>query len=332
MKAPLKASDWWSYKIPPLLAIAYCALSLESRPRGFMQTGVEIGLYLLAIIGIAGFGHVFLDAFDVEEDRLLGKPNLWAPLDNFRRALLIVLLLAAAWIPFLFLPIGRAGLSLVGLQFLSFVLYAVPPIRLKGRGLAGAAADAMYAHALPAMWTWILFSRISGARAQWWPPVLIGTWALAVGMRHMLQHQALEVANDRRAGVATYAATRGIEAAHSLIMRVLLPLEVASFLLLLAIVSVRIPVVAAGFVLFLLWHLIRARSAPAGESAVVRSFILSRFYEKWLPLLVLAGLALNDPAWLVVLVMHAAVFRGAPRGERGAARYAAARGSVTAVP
>jgi 4-hydroxybenzoate polyprenyltransferase len=186
----------------------------------------------------------------------------------------------------------------------------------------------MYAHALPTLWTWILFSNFSRASVPGWFPFVLGGWALAVGIRHLLQHQALEAESDRRAGVRTYAVRYGSAAAQSLIVRVVFPLEALSFVSLLVVIGTRIPVVAAGFVLFLLWHFVKARRAASDteRSFVVRTFILSRFYEKWLPLLILAGISLRDPTWLVLLLVHAGLFRGAPRGERGAARYAAAHG------
>src|ERR1035437_5503778 len=140
MRAPLKASGWWNYKIPPMLAVAYYAVANAHHPPKVAATLAAIGTYLIAAIGIAGFGHVYLDAFDVEEDRFLGKANLWDPLGIPARFAIVALLLALSWLPWLALPVGRAGLALIALEFAMFILYATPPVRLKDRGFFGITA------------------------------------------------------------------------------------------------------------------------------------------------------------------------------------------------
>jgi hypothetical protein len=323
MQAPLKASGWWNYKIPPMLAVAYFALA--SAPRALDSSRVElyIALYLVAVVGMAGFGHVLLDAFDVEEDRLLGKANLWAPLSPAGRITVIVLLLAASWLPWLVLPAGKTGIALVTLEFVFFALYAVPPIRLKERGFPGIVADSMYAHVLPALWTWIPFSVISGARVPSWFPIAMGIWALFVGMRHLLQHQVIQIDSDRSANARTHAVRRGREATLSLIVTKVLPLEMLSFIAMALAMASHAPAVAVGFVAYLSWQAFKLRfiwlakfnivgsMQQAERSTVVGTLVMSRFYERWLPLLLLGTLAYRQPAFLPLLLLHLLVFQDA---------------------
>src|SRR5688500_12089664 len=104
----LKSDRWWSWKIPPMLAFGYFGLlsgPFDPLPGQFLR---HIALFLIAAIGIAGFGHLFTDVFDVEEDRIRGQANLWADSRPLQRWALLAILIAASWIPWLFIPIGRA--------------------------------------------------------------------------------------------------------------------------------------------------------------------------------------------------------------------------------
>ena len=321
MQAPLKASGWWNYKIPPLLGVAYYALASAPAQPAFADVAWLLLAWLAAVIGIAGFGHVLLDAFDVEEDRLLGKSNLWAPLSNAGRVALLVLLLAASWLPWLVLPAGTIVLALVALEFVMFFLYAVPPVRLKERGLPGILADAMYAHALPALWTWIPLSIIAGNRTFGPFPVVLGIWSFSVGVRHLMQHQAIQLDSDRVANARTYAVRRGRRATLATVMKRVMPLEAVAFVLLLAVVSSSVPLLAAGFAVYATWQVFKfrflwiarpslARNTPQWDRVTIAgTLLLTRFYERWLPLLLLLTLVSRSPSYLPLLFIHLIVFR-----------------------
>lgn len=303
-----------------MLAVAYYALLASPRPPAFPKILVALTLYIVAVVGIAGFGHLYLDIFDVGEDRLLGKSNLWAPLATSARLILVVALLAMSILPWMLLPLGQIGAALIGLEFLMFVLYATPPIRLKERGFPGIMADSMYAHTLPALWTWIPFSHLSGFTAPLWVPALIAVWAFTLGMRHLLQHQVIQLESDAKANAQTAAVRCGREAALSIIVRRLLPLEFSTFAALTVVIGFRSILVPIGFAAYVLWEAFKmrfiwmARLNPIGSisdadrSTVVGTLVLTRFYERWLPVLVLAGLASIERTYLLLLVIHLAVF------------------------
>lgn len=316
MSGPFKAAEWWSYKIPPMLAVAYFVLAAAPRTPHIPEIWSSFALYILAVTAIASFGHFLTDAFDVEEDRVLGKRNLWAPMSPVARTILLAVLFLAAWLPWFGMPGGLVLLALIALQFLMFFLYAAPPVRLKERGLPGIAADAMYAHMLPALWTLVPFSGIAGVRAPWWLIAFLAAWSLAVGMRHLLQHQVAQLDSDRKARVRTFAVRNGREATFRLIVHPILQLEIVTFAALLIVIGAEFFFVPLCFMVFVAFRLVRSRADLAGlrvpddESLSLHlgTLILSRFYERWLPLLVLAGLSWRDPSYVVLLVLHIALF------------------------
>ena len=302
-----------------MLAFGYFGLlSANSLPPVDRVLG-QIVLFLIAVIGIAGFGHVFTDMFDVEEDRIRGQPNLWADSGSWRRVALLSALIAASWLPWIFIPIGRTGLILVAAEFLMFALYAVPPVRLKNRGLAGIVADGMYAHALPALWTWLPFAHLSGARAPVSTGVVIGAWGISVGIRELMHHQAIDADRDRKVGATTYGVRRGRTHLMGLLRRLVLPAEVVTFAMLLGVMTPTSALPAAGFAIYMIWSFVKVRGfwiepvnlfpPDSDDSATILARrVLSPFYYGWLPLLLLAGLAIRNPAYLLVALLHLALF------------------------
>jgi UbiA prenyltransferase family protein len=320
VRAPLKASGWWNYKIPPMLAVAYYAVASAPHPPRISALLAAIGTYLAAVVGIAGFGHVYLDAFDVEEDRVLGKTNLWTPLRTPARFAIIALLLLLSWLPWLALPIGRGGVALIAMEFALFILYATPPIRLKDRGMFGITADALYAHVVPSLWTWIVFSRLSGSVASAWFLVGLVTWTLTVGMRHLLQHQVIQFQSDSVAGARTFAVRHGREKTLRLIVRGILPAEIVAFAMLMMVMSRAAPLAGIGFGIFAAWQLLKirflwvgrfnvmGRLADADRATMAGTLIMSRYYERWLPLLILVSVAIQDHAYVLLLLSHVLAF------------------------
>lgn len=303
-----------------MLALAYYALLSGSLPpvRDTLFLG---GVFLIAVIGIAGFGHVFLDIFDVDEDRLRGQHNTWHEASHTRRSLTLIALLAASWTPWLFIPIGQPGIALVVAEFLMFALYAIPPVRLKERGFPGIVADSMYAHVLPALWTWIPFAHFSGAATPAWFGVMTAVWALVVGMRELLYHQALDAKTDSVARVGTYGAQRGRSEAMSVVLNRLLPLEIVTFALFLGALSAKAPLVAIGFAVYLPWTIwkinrlwlqpvdVFGQASVDDKVTVICRRILSPFYFVWMPLLLVIAISVRDPSYTVLLVIHIALFR-----------------------
>lgn len=302
-----------------MLAMAYYALLGGALPP-LRETLFQFAVFLIAVIGIAGFGHVFLDIFDGDEDRIRGQHNTWTEASHARRYLTIAALFAASWIPWVFIPIGRFGIILVVAEFLMFALYAVPPVRLKERGFPGIMTDSLYAHVLPALWTWIPFAHLTLADTPLWFGLMAATWAFVVGIRELMFHQAVDARTDRAAHVNTYGARRGRAELMSQVDR-LIPLELVAFALLVGALSVRTPLVAIGLALYLPWSVWKVRylwlqpvnvfdqSKIDERVTIICRRILSPFYFVWMPLLLVTALSLRDLSYAILLVLHVAIFR-----------------------
>jgi 4-hydroxybenzoate polyprenyltransferase len=310
----VRASEWWDHKLAPILATAYAtACVLHER---LLPAAPDLALALLALACGGAYVSLLNDVTDVEVDRAAGKRNRAAG----RRARTLGLLAAsigAGWAIVLLrwhddqrLLIFYAG------AWLAFTLYSLPPIRLKARGLPGALADGAGAHLFPHLFVAaVVFARSEPSGHQAWF-VLVGVWAAALGLRGALVHQLRDLAADRAAGVATFAA-RHPRGAQRVGAFVAFPVEAAAFCAL-AIYGHN-AIMGAAAAVYLIVE--RARTARWGAALLVVGpprpdrdyrFILFELYESLYPLSYLALAALRAPADAVVLVAHVVLFRRVP--------------------
>jgi hypothetical protein len=318
-----------------MLATAYLAIAAAPVVPPASIAALFLMPYLVAAASIAAFGHVYHDAFDIEEDRIHGKENLWAPLGNVSRALLILALSAGSILPWLLFPGRSIPVALLAAELAMFILYATPPFRLKERGLPGAVADALYAHTLPALWTWVPFAALYGSTLPRWFPFVLGTWAFAVGMRHILQHQMMQHDADAAANARTFVVRHGTRATASWLAGALLPAEIVGFVVLLFVMAPVTPFLGAVFAIYVSWQAVKFRylwsarfaifgTVPdADRVSLVGTLVLSRFYERWLPVLILASLAAVRREYLIFLAVHVLAFRQGLRELRQDARLVA---------
>src|SRR5262249_57433548 len=108
--------------------------------------------------------------------------------------------LPVALLPWLYLPLHWENGSLLGFELLLFVLYAFPPFRLKERGMLGLFADALYAHAIPAVLAVMTFSLMANRAYDHltWFVLALGLWQFFLGVRNIVLHQLKDFDGDTR--------------------------------------------------------------------------------------------------------------------------------------
>ena len=286
----VRGHDWWSYKIPPLLAVAFAGLLVFGEPRsGLAPTAVALG----TILAIAVYGFVLNDLTDIEADRASGQPNRMASVGPSGRALALGLPLVAA-----VLLEWRAGdavmRTLTTANLLLPTLYSVPPVRLKARGIWGALVDATGVHALPmALVTWTVTREAlaDDPRAVAFLALAIG-WAFLAGFRNIIVHQARGIHGDRLALVRTFIASIGAAAGRRLVWRFVFPAELMALAGLLGLILPAAPVLIPVLVVYALLELRAMRfgwtlaifDPPGGSTERYRPIVNNALYEVWLPL------------------------------------------------
>lgn len=308
-----RAPDWWHYKLPPLLAVAYLCLERGGAPAA--TAALPLLLILATSVGTAAFGHLLNDWSDLDADRRAGRPSALSRLRAPTRLAWTGAALLLAVAPWAALPRSPLVLGLFATELLLFAAYSLPPLRAKERGFAGVACDALYGHALPVAVfasTFALVAGTSGAADRRFFVALTG-WKLIQGIASALASQARDRRADRRAGVRTFALAIGPGRAFAL-ATALFPLHAAAFVAALALAGPLAPWLLAAFAVHVAATAWRLHGRYGKRASYYRRDLAAfpyfhDFQERWLPLLPLAALALGDSRWLALAVGHLLLFR-----------------------
>ena len=324
-----RLDQWWKPKAANLLSVIYWTLLITATPLSGKTWLILPALCTIA--GIGCFGHFINDLYDIGQDRAAGKANSMGGLSRPGRVGYMGGALALALLPWIVLPADRFSFLLIGLEFAALVLYAVPPFRAKDRMVWPVLLDAGYAYAIPALLAAYTFALGRGEPAFSMQPghssfsfhvgppaglpmaLALCGWQLSLGIRHYLNHLAIDRANDLHASTPTLATRMGNAFIHRLIRRYVLPAEILALSLLLWLTGPEfrwpaLTVPAVWLLLHALPHLFTA-DGYALISARFNGMALDRFYQEDWPLIPLCWLAVRDPAYGFLIALHLLVFR-----------------------
>lgn len=303
----------WSFKAPFLISIPYFVIHVAGLDIAAATAAILASA--VTILGIAGVAYLLNDFADREADLLGGKPNffngrsLWAALSL---ALACVALAVVPWLTVL--PLTRRTAPWLGLELLLFAIYALPPLRLKDRGVLGMLTDSLYAHAVPAVLAALTIAEIGKVPDAVLLPYLtvLASWQFVLGLRNILLHQLLDREQDEVAGTRTWVTQVGAERGERLLRRLVAPAELTLYLAWIVLVAREVSIFLPGLLLFLLftsWVIrVRWKQALPGD---LRSFLFNYvddFCCEWVPLLLLIQLAVDSPPFLAFLGLHLLLF------------------------
>ncbi|HEY0836537.1 MAG TPA: glycosyltransferase [Azospirillum sp.] len=320
-----RTPDWFAYKIPPLLAVAYAGLLVFGVAP--LDGLAAIAPPLWGILLAGAYGHAINDLTDMEEDRRAGKRNTMTAVPPRLRVPAVALLAALGLGPLVLFAQETAPVALVAGIYALSTLYSVPPVRLKCRGVLGVLADASAAHLLPSLA--IALTAVGGAAGPAATAFVVSAavWSLAAGLRGIIVHQIIDRSADRRSRVMTFAGRLRNKRLRALVLLFVFPLEVAGLAVFLGLAVWAEPWLAlavAGW-LTLEWAKIRRDWRlpifyPGRRVERYLPLLNNEFHEVYLPGLLLAGLCLHDVWYLPLFALHLVVFSG-----NIAARLAVAR-------
>lgn len=311
LHATARLETWWKPKASNLLAVLYGVMLITGFP--FTRALLLLGPSIATILGIGSFGHLINDLFDIAADRLAGKNNRMAMLATWQRIALLLLSLSVALLPWLLLPWDLFTVVLMTAEFLFLLAYAVPPVRLKERAFWAIVADAAYAYAIPAVMAAHTF--FLAAEQGPHPGLLIALfcWQFLLGMRHYLNHLAIDRSNDLATRTPTLATRKNNAFIHSLIKNWLLPAEVAGFVALLIITGIDQPLLPVLALCFLLAYTFLPLILALGRNYSFFSYrfskiLLDAFYQGAWPLAPLLLLIFHNWQYSLLLAVHLLLF------------------------
>ena len=307
----IRASEWWGYKVAPLLGIGY-ATAIKSG-KSLLEAGPYLLYIMLALALGAAYVSVINDITDMDEDLAIGKKNRMAGVRPSRRWIfpVLALLLGAVYIATFYPHVLIMALAVM--PWVAFSCYSIPPVRLKKRGGWGVLADASGAHLFTSLFIVASMSYYTGQPMDWIWFSAVGMWALCYGVRGILWHMFFDRENDIASGTPTYATAMDPALFRSREWVILVVEMIALGIMLWRIGQ---PLAVMSLVFYLLfvaasWRKLEFRIVvilmPPGYPYPYLIF-LADFYQVFLPLsLLLRGALAYQYDW-IVLFAHIALF------------------------
>jgi 1,4-dihydroxy-2-naphthoate octaprenyltransferase len=309
---PLKAiriSEWWEYKLSPLLAVAY-ATSLFSDVPLYLKT-----IYILTLLAAVAAGAIYVslinDITDIAEDRIAGKYTYMMRIPGGRRWLLPFACVSFGLVVCWYALSDSLSVFWYLMALLSFSLYSFKPFRLKHRGIWGVFADAAGAHLFPSLFVVSAISAEAGSPWNWYWAGSVSVWSFCYGMRGILWHQFMDQKNDRLSGGNTFACRCSPVQARILEICIF-SVELAALTMVLWVISLSIVyfslVIYAGLVMI---RFVRDNQSPIiflQSKSGSRQIIMLDYYQVFLPFSLLIFIALSQPWGWCLLLGHLLLF------------------------
>lgn len=222
----IRASEWWEYKLPPLLAIGYATiLKFDGSIYTYWRWLLVI---LLSLIVGATYVSTINDITDLKDDIAAGKENRVQNSTSLVKwgIPVLCLLLGALFMFSVYYP-DKWSMVFYAMPWLLFSLYSFPPFRLKTKGFWGVLCDAGGSHVFT---TLLMISSVSFIMNKPVDPIwltIAGAWAFCYGLRGILWHQFTDRENDLQSNTKTFA-TRTSPGKFIFFENVLFTIEVAA--------------------------------------------------------------------------------------------------------
>ncbi|MGB8192144.1 MAG: UbiA family prenyltransferase [Chitinophagaceae bacterium] len=304
----IRSSEWWEYKLPPLLAIGYA--TVLQADKNIYDAAYRFAFLILSIIIGAVYVSLVNDITDMEEDKASGKRNRLSRTSPSKRWLLLGSSIVMGGIYAWFLSDDVLSLCLYLSSYIAFTLYSVPPFRLKKRGFAGVLADASGAHLFPSLLMVAGTVHFFNLAMNWMWFAAVGVWAFMYGLRGILWHQFLDRDNDLRIGLRTYATQKDPTAFKNQSYFIIAIELIALAVMLVCIGKLWLLVALFVYVSLLLGYKkigIQPITIvpPADQSWHI---VMSSYYQSLFPLALLFESAIIYPQVWIVMFVHVLLF------------------------
>ncbi len=302
----IRFKDWWAFIIPPSLSFYYIGLlCLNTRQTDIPAILKNTAFFVMLTFFTAAFGSYLNEWTDIEDDRLSHKSNALQELGNFKRCLLFLFLCAGIAAACINIPWKTLTLTLYAVQISLFILYSVPPFRLKRKKYAAVVLDALYSGTL---FYCIAYLSASDTLPFTMYRVLgIFTWSFMRGVRNILLHLIKDRVHDVLLPFGTIASAGNSLHLKKKIFSILLPVEFMLYLIMLYLLPYNWIFITL-FIFFLLYLFKRKeyilpfvvrRPVPIERELLTD---VNLFYEMIFPVAAVSLLVYQDKRMIVVLL------------------------------
>jgi 4-hydroxybenzoate polyprenyltransferase len=308
----LRLSNPWKYKAPLLICWPYLLIMFT---RTYPMLALENMLLAYStLFGIAGLGYFINDWADIRSDKAAGKKNKVGELKTGSRLLILVALLCFAFLPWIKLPVNIYSWILIGTEIFLFLIYSLPPFRLKEKGFLGILTDALYAYLVPSLLASLTFFLIMDGGYPGFEKflVVLSAWLLIVGVRGILLHQMLDYQNDMNSNITTFITRHGTRSGEK-ILNILIPVEGLLMLLFFVFIVEDFYLIIPGYFVFCLYALYQGKKDQQPVRIKDHRKFSNRLFDDFLldvfPVLILIQLCISNYFYAPLLVLHLVFFR-----------------------
>ncbi len=304
-----RINDWWRSKAAMLMGMVYLFSLWFAIP--FEKFLLLAALSLATISGFASTGYLLNDLFDRQKDLKAGKRNFLLGRGQLFILLSFTLALLLLFLPWLYLPFNSHSATLIVAEIFLFLIYSLPPLRLKERGAAGLLTDALYAHTVPVVLAAYTFSLAANVQMPLGPLAVLIVWQTLSGIRNILLHQHDDLIADAAAGSKNWVSKISNTSFLSAIKYLVLTETLSSiaFFALLTISQYNFLFCVLLICLWAVFALVKLQAKGMGYfmDTPWRHYP-NNVYEKWLPPAFLLLLSLGNAAFALILLLHVLLF------------------------
>lgn len=306
-----RAKDWRFSFIPQIFGNLYLWVLLLNIAFS-IQALILLLLSLITSFGFAALGYYINEYFDQEDDANAGKINKLKFISYSNKIILLATILLTTFMPWIWLPNNNISALLMGIQILLFIIYAVPPFRLKKSSYLSGITDALYAYIIPLLlsyYTYYLYSNSTSINLTFL--VCYGVLLFVAGYRNIIIHYINDIFKDKKSGLITLPRAIGVNKTNTLLIT-LLTVELVLIVSKICIVAKQITALWLLLIpiIFLVYRAHKqAHQLP--DNIIVNKPIrhaTDLYYQVYAPALILGILVLSNFMWVILVPIHIALF------------------------
>lgn len=299
----IRIKDWWSHILPPVLLFFYAGISNSSVGNNKIIQ-LTIALIFISIL-TAIIGYYINDLFDINDDLLAGKSNFIATQSAIIKLLIPILIIAMFFMFYLYINRfcnlfeQQIFFSFFSLNVLLFMVYSIPPLRLKSNPIASLIIDALYSGTIFYIMAFLLVQKKINDNYL----ILIFSFGFLRGIRNYLSHLVIDFDNDLKVQHQSLATKFG-QLKTQIIANTIYPFELLFMALFIyfTIPKLIVPSLILLVIFFIKW-LFSITKNKANYLAE-----LNDLYEIWLPLLLLLNVVYLNHSLYILLIIHTILF------------------------
>lgn len=289
----IRLKDWGYYILPSVMSFYLLGLLLNQPSEISIKFIIkDFILFGLLTFCVAAFGFYINEWTDIKDDIIAGKQNSLIKTDKKERIIVLVIIIVATILLSFFIPWTKTTFIIFTLQYLLFALYSIQPFRLKRFTYPAIILDALYSGTL----FYILALYLASPKLNNYIIVIfIFIWGFLKGIRNIDYHQLNDKKHDVLLPLETIATQYNQTTIKKILLSILLPVEIISFILLLVYTPYNIISILL-YVFFLIYIVKREKYIIPyilkRKTTITRNIIsdFNLFYEQVFPILILVYL------------------------------------------